>query len=153
MPGVCFRLLSQAALALQTIHAAGLVHGHLQNNLLVLTSDGVLKMCGLGEPSWLTASPHSEDAAADLAALGRIVSDCCSPQAVRKGAKVKPLPQVLQNVLERMQAADGYPSTTALLEDLDRISSDIPPNQEAWDRLLRHVKDHAAPEAVLRQSA
>src|SRR5262249_7031360 len=119
------------------------------------------KICGLGEPPWLVQTPVAhgdaspDDPAADLAALGRIASGWCSPQAVRKGAKVKPLPEALVGVLSRLRAEGGesYPSAAALLEDLDRISADIPGNQEAWDRLVRHVRDHAAPAAVLRLSA
>src|SRR5262249_2718783 len=147
VPGVCFRLLSQAALALATIHEAGLVHGHLHDHLLLLTPDGLLKLCGLGEPPWLAVPPYdpSANAAADLAALGRLVSSWCLPQAVRKGAKVKPLPEALVEVLHRLEGTAGYESAAALLDDLDRISPQIPPNQEAWDRLLRHIRDHAAP--------
>ncbi len=181
VPGVCFRLLNQAALGLAAIHDAGLVHGHLRDHLLLLTREGVLKICGLGEPPWLTNPPFPADAtiAADLAALGQIVSAWCLPQAIRKGAKVRPLPDALVDVLDRLRAEDGEPSSVrgepssvrgepssvscrvtpsyasaaTLLEDLDRISAAIPANPEAWDRLLRHIRDHAAPEAVLRQSA
>ena len=40
-----------------------------------------------------------------------------------------------------------------LMAELDQAGADVPPNAEAWDRLLRHVRDHAAEEARLRQSA
>src|SRR5262249_10285667 len=49
-PGVWYRLLAQAALALYTAHSAGLIHGHLDAASFVLAGDGVLKLCGLGEP-------------------------------------------------------------------------------------------------------
>src|SRR5262249_17909136 len=39
-PGVCFRLLTQAALGLAAIHKAGLVHGHLSDASLFLMGDG-----------------------------------------------------------------------------------------------------------------
>src|SRR5207244_12921026 len=52
-PGVCFRLFTQAALALDTIHKAGLVHGNLGEGAIFLTSDGILKIAGVGEPAWL----------------------------------------------------------------------------------------------------
>ena len=35
----------------------------------------------------------------------------------------------------------------------DHIGNDIPPNAEAWDRLLKYVRDHETPEALLRQTA
>jgi hypothetical protein len=155
--GVCFRLLSQAALGLQTIHQAGLVHGHLSEGLIWLTADGTLKICGLGEPAWLALPPREVDggaASADLLALGKIVGGWCSSSGVRRGAKTKPLPVSLQEVVERLSAeGEGYGSAAELLEDLDRISGDIPANAEAWDRLLRHVREYASPAAVLRQSA
>ncbi len=70
-PGVWFRLLSQAALALRTAHEAGLVHGALEASSLVCTPDGVVKLCGVGQPRWLAASPPEGvegDAAGDLRA-------------------------------------------------------------------------------------
>src|SRR5262249_59136605 len=53
VPGVWFRLLCQAALGLRTAHQAGLIHGHLDAEGIVLTGDGTLKLCGFGEPEWL----------------------------------------------------------------------------------------------------
>jgi hypothetical protein len=157
VPGVCFRLLSQAALGLATIHNAGQAHGHMQEHTLILTGDGLLKVCGLGEPPWLTTPPFVAGAkpTADLAALGQIVSGWCSPQAVRKGAKVKPLPDPLVDILFRLRSdsGQGFASAQALLDELDHISGAIPANQEAWDRLIRHVRENAAPAAALRQSA
>jgi hypothetical protein len=41
----------------------------------------------------------------------------------------------------------------SLLEELDNAGSSLPANAEAWDRLLRYVRDHAAQDAGLRQSA
>src|SRR5262249_49916113 len=37
VPGVWYRLVGQAALGLQTIHQAGLVHGHLNPETIILT--------------------------------------------------------------------------------------------------------------------
>jgi hypothetical protein len=66
------------------------------------------------------------------------------------------LPEALQAVLHRLcsdEAADAYPSAAALLEDLDRAGAEVSPNAEAWDRLLRHVRENAVAEAALRESA
>ena len=155
VPGVCFRLLSQAALGLSTAHEAGLVHGHLCDHLLLLTDEGILKICGLGEPSWLADPPYEEPAgvAGDLAALGAIAAGW-STVGVRKGAKTKPLPPSLRAVIDRLQSTtEPYPSAAVLLEELDKISGDIPANAEAWDRLLKFIHEHAMPELALRQSA
>jgi hypothetical protein len=155
-PGVCYRLLTQAALGLAAAHRAGLVHGHLSDAVLLLTADGMLKVCGLGEPPWLRGPTEVEaDHRADLKALGRVVSSWCTPSGVRRGAKAKPLPEPLVAVLYRL-AADGesaYRDMGEVLEDLERAGHEIPTNAEAWDRLLKYVREHGTPEAMLRQSA
>jgi serine/threonine-protein kinase len=148
-PGVWFRLLSQAALALHTAHAAGLVHGHLHAASLVLTPEGVLKVCGLGEPRWLAVPPPQEggepSAAADLAALGHIATGWASAK--------KPLPGPLQAILRRLQdAAAPYASAQELLDDLDRAGAAVPANAAAWERFVRLVRDESA-ATPLRQSA
>jgi serine/threonine protein kinase len=156
-PGVCYRLLTQAAQGLATAHKAGVVHGHLSDALLLLTGDGVLKICGLGEPPWLIGQTYDEDPTPrdDLRALGKIASGWCTPTGVRKGPKTKPLPDALVSVLYRL-AADGdpgYRDVQELLADLQQAADAIPPNAEAWDRLLKYVRDNGAAEATLRQSA
>jgi hypothetical protein len=157
-PGVWFRLLSQAALALHTAHAAGLPHGRLGPASFVCTAAGVLKLCGLGEPDWL-ARPASSVADAppsdDLAALGRVASGWAALASPRKGGKSGPLPNPLQAVLRRLlaeSADERYTGAAALLEDLDRVSAAVPANAAAWERFVRAVREHAAP-AALRQSA
>ncbi len=156
-PGVCYRLLTQAAQGLATAHQAGLIHGHLSDSLLLLTGAGVLKICGLGEPPWLSGVQHDDEPTArdDLRTLGKIASGWCTPSGVRKGPKTKPLPDALVSVLYRL-AADGdagFKDVRELLHDLHQAASDIPPNAEAWDRLLKYVREHGAAEAILRQSA
>ncbi len=155
VPGVCFRLFTQAALALDTLHKAGLAHGSFGEGSIFLTSDGIVKISGANEPNWLRTTPSPEgtaDARADLRALGQIVSNWCTPTGVRKGPKTKPLPETLVAILYRL-AADGYASAGDLLDDLDRTSTDIPPNAEAWDRLLRHIREHATADGTIRRSA
>jgi hypothetical protein len=162
--GVWFRLLCQAALGLHTAHQAGLVHGHLHPSLLVLTGEGILKIGGLGEPLWLAlpetlpvnAAMREAEPADDLAALGQIAGAWATAPAKRKGVRAKPLAEPLQAVLQRLAGAtpeERYPSAAALLEDLDRVGADVPPNPEAWDRLLHYVRDHVQEGPGLRQSA
>jgi hypothetical protein len=154
VPGVCYRLLCQAALGLRTIHEAGLVHGHLAAESFVLTGDGVLKLCGLGEPAWLIESPskNGEDPADELAALGHIAAGWITlGQAT--GKKAKGMPKPLQTILDRLTTAKGYASAAALLQDLDRAGGDVPANAEAWDRLVRHVREAMSADTALRRSA
>lgn len=149
-PGVCYRLLTQAALGLSALHTHGLVHGRLTERCILLTPQGQLRVAGANEPAWL----HGDAPAAgdDLVRLGHIVAGWCTPSGVRKGPKTKPLPDSMMAILDRMRSPDGYADAKELLADLDRAGDDVPANPEAWDRLLRYVRDHAVP-AALKQSA
>src|SRR5262249_9192153 len=158
VPGVWLRLGSQAAQALPAAHAAGPTHGHLHAGLLVLTEVGVLKLCGLGEPRWLAPAPRiSEDGpAADLAALGRLAGEWATAIGPAKPGKAKGLPAALRAVLDRLNSADPdtyYPTAAELLADLERAGPAVPAHPEAWERLVRHVGEHAMTAAELRQSA
>jgi hypothetical protein len=157
-PAAWFRLLSQAALGLHTAHQAGLVHGRLGSSSLVLTKGGVLKVVGLGEPSWLTGGESAEPSA-DLRALGRLAADWLAQAPKRKGAKTKPLPDGLQAVLNKLWAGDGeerppaelYASASALLEDLDRAGAELPAGGDAWEKLVQHVGENATAEPEPRR--
>jgi hypothetical protein len=165
-PGVWYRLLAQAALGLHTAHQAGLVHGHLRPESVLLTGEGVVKLCGFGEPVWLWDPVAAEgdgsmppvlgdDPAADLAALGA-ASLGWAAAVRRKGTKFKTLPEVLQTILHRLSPEAGEQrlmTAAALLETLDQAGSEVSPNAEAWDRLLHHVREHVPPETPLRKSA
>src|SRR5262249_6869837 len=70
-PGVCFRLLTQAALGLSAVHKAGFVHGKLDDTCFFLTGDGTLKITGLGEPPWLSGKDEATEVRDDLKMLGQ----------------------------------------------------------------------------------
>jgi hypothetical protein len=116
----------------------------------VLTPDGVLKLCGLGEPRWLAVPPPQEggepSTAADLAALGHIAAGWV---ATAKKSLSEPLRAVLRRLHDRSQ---GYTSAQELLEDLDRAGASVPPNAAAWDRFVHVVRTESA-DSPLRQSA
>jgi hypothetical protein len=156
--GVWYRLMTQAVLALHTAHQAGLVHGRLEASILVLTTEGVLKLCGVGEPAWLTDATDDEaTAVGDLTALGRIASVWATSTESSSGkkSKVKPLPEVLQRILHRLLSDDAdmkYADTSELLRELDQVGEDVPANAAAWERLVRHVREQVN-EAGLRLSA
>ena len=159
VPGVWFRLLNQAAVGLQAAHEGNLVHGHLHAGLVLLTPEGTVKLCGFGEPTWMVegneeSSASAGDTLADLAALGRIAAGW-SVAGRSRGSRARPLPETLQAILYRLQSSgtDRLTDAAALLEALDRASSDVPANPEAWDRLLRHVRDQVAVDSQLRLSA
>src|SRR5262249_28694909 len=150
-----YRLLSQAALGLKTAHEAGLVHGRLDAGSFMLTPEGTLKLCGFGEPPWLSNSSKavSDPPEADLIALGGLAASWTAAAPKRKSGKKR---EPLQEILRRLgpDAGDDRLSTAAaLLDALDRIGSELPANAEAWDRLLQHVRENASPDVALRQSA
>jgi len=158
-PGVWCRLLSQAALALHTAHSAGLMHGHLHASSFVFTREGVLKLCGLGEPRWLAVPPPQENGepsiVGDLAALGHIAASWAAVTPAAKNSKSKALPSVLQAILTRFHQDDEakrYTSASSLLEDLDRAGADVSANAAAWERFVRQVREESAASA-LRESA
>jgi chromosome segregation ATPase len=159
IPGVWCRLVRDAVSGLQAAHQAGLVHGHLRPELLVLTGDGILKLCGLGEPPWLVPPPRAhgrEDFAGDLADLGCIIDGWAKLGAGRKGPKAKPLPESLQTMVARLTSDDPaqrYPSAGALLEYLQEVTAGLSQSNDAWEQFLQHVREQNGEVSSLRQSA
>jgi len=157
-PGVWFRLLGQAALALRTAHDSGLVHGRLRAESFVFTTEGVLKLCGLGEPAWLSAATPEETEptpAADLGALGWIAAGWTTLTATGKAGKTKGFPDVLLTILQRLTTANDverFPNAAVLLDELDRVSGEIPANAAAWQRFIGFAREQAG-DAALRASA
>jgi hypothetical protein len=159
VPGVWYRLLSQAALALSTAHAAGIIHGHVEAASFILCGDGVLKLCGLGEPRWLALNATTDDnevsATADLVSLGRVAREWAALAAPRKAGKAKPLPDVLEGILKRLIAdnpEERFASAAALVEALEQVRAEIPTNAAAWERFGKLVREHSA-DTALRESA
>lgn len=156
VPGICYRLLCQAALGLQAAHAAGLHHGHLDASALVLTGDGTLKISGIGEPAWLHEQPAEASAGDDLKALGRLAQEWLAPVPRPKLARSKQSAKALFELVETLasdQAPTAFPSAPALLEELERIGKDVPPNAEAWERLLRVIRESDPQTVPVRRSA
>jgi hypothetical protein len=161
--GVWYRLLCQAALGLHTAHQAGLMHGHLNPGQMLLTADGTLKWCGFGEPGWLADratedAPTTEEVGShtDLAALGRMASAWAALRSGgRQKGKARELAEALQAIRQRLTATapgEGYTTAAELLADLEGVGADVPPNPEAWDRLVRYVQENGS-DRSWRQSA
>jgi hypothetical protein len=160
-PGVWFRLVNQAFLGLHVAHQAGLVHGHLNASLVVLSPECVLKLCGFGEPPWLAgpsgAQAQEGDTSVDLITLGRIIGTwIASPSGgTGKKAKSRGLPSGLQAILDRLTAEDPaqrYATAGAVLEDLERAGGEVQANAAAWERFVRAAREQAT-ESALRLSA
>ncbi len=159
-PAVWCRLLAQAAFGMHAAHQAGLIHGRLTADSLVLTREGVLKITGLGEPPWLHSPQQRGEATAedDLRALGQIVFGWSQLAPKRKGKKG--LPEGLLGLLRGLgvetdgaAAATLYPSMAALLDEIDRVADQVPPDGPSWQKLLQHVAENSGDAPLLRQSA
>jgi hypothetical protein len=169
-PGCWVRLVTMAAAGIDAAHRHGLVHGRLTSDSFVLTTAGMLKVTGFGEPPWLNpgpVSPVEPSVAADLRALGQVAFGWSQLAAkVKKPAKAKPFPESLLAVVRRLEAdpeppmADTvaaqrpYESAAELLAELNRVARETPFSDDAWDKLLKHVAD-TAPDAPagLKRSA
>jgi hypothetical protein len=168
-PGCWVRLMTMAAEGIAAAHRVGLVHGRITSDSFLLPASGLLKVTGFGEPLWLSGGPlPSVDPtpAGDLRALGQVAfgwSQLASKKRTRPG---KAFPTELIAIVRRLEAdpeppmADTVPadrpydSAQELVEDLRRVARETPFSDDAWEKLLRHVTEHA-PDApiVLRQSA
>jgi chromosome segregation ATPase len=159
-PSVWFKLVTQAAIGLGAAHQAGVIHGHLEAGSFLLTNEGVVKLCGTGEPAWLSGSPAVTDQdggmGADLFELGRVVNAWASSVLRRKDSKGKTLPAALQAVLDRLvsdEPAQRYLQAADLLADLTRAAAGLTPDAEEWERFLEQVREHTAGPSDWRQSA
>jgi len=126
-----------------------LTHGCLHPGQVIATSEGVLKLRGLGEPAWLNPSeePAGGDVSDDLRGLGRCALSWSTPSVEKKGTKPKPLPESLQGVLRRLCGEDGappYESVAELLAELEGASATVPANAAAWERFVRHIREQSA---------
>jgi len=167
-PGCWVRLATMTAEGIDAAHRAGLAHGRLTSDSVVLTAAGVAKVTGFGEPPWLTTGPVPLDPTpdADLRAFGQVLFGWAQLAAKKKGTRPKPFPAELLAVVRRLEAdpeppmADTvaaerpYGSAAELVADLKRVARDTAFSDDAWDKLLKHVTENApdAP-AALRQSA
>jgi chromosome segregation ATPase len=152
-PGVLYRLVVQAAAALQAAHQANLVHGRLTPASWVLTAEGVLKLTGLGEPAWLTSTREMREdptPADDLLALGEIAAGWAS--TIGK-ARSKSLPPSLQAILDRLANPEqSFASAAELLSALESLGEEIPANATAWERFVKQVREQSV-DLSLRRTA
>ena len=161
-PGVWHRLMIQIVQGLYAAHEIGLTHGRITEESFILNRSGVVKLIGIGEPPWIHAPGATEGSIeGDLRALGQVAAGWARAAGRRKGAKVKPFPQELQDILRGLGSpleendvpSAMYLSAAVLLEDLDRAALTVPADTQAWDKLLAHVGENAADSGQIRRSA
>jgi hypothetical protein len=159
-----------AAAGIDAAHRHGLVHGRLTSDSFLLSANGVLKVTGFGEPPWLSVRPVTSaelTPATDLRAFGQVAFTWSQLDGRRKGtSRTRAFPEFLLRIIRRLEAdseppmadrsAAGtpYESAAELLADLDRASRETPFNDDAWDKLLKHVAENAPDVSIgLRRSA
>ncbi len=156
-PGCWVRLATMAAGAIEAAHRVGLVHGRLTSDSFLLTPEGVLKVLGFGEPLWLGVGPVPAEVsfATDLRAFGQVLFGWSQLLGKKRSTRSKAFPETLWNVIRRLEAdaeppmadtvaaAQPYASAADLLADLQRIARETPFSDDAWERLLKYVADHA----------
>lgn len=141
VPGVWYRLLLQAALGLRDLHLAGLCHGRVEASHVVATPTGLIKLMNPAVPQWLSGLDLEESPQADLKSLARLARHWLSDEN-RPGPKPKPLPEILSNILDRLEGIATPPITTAveLADELDRAGSQVPGNSAALQRFLAEIR-------------
>jgi len=143
-PVVWCELLRQATLTLQAAHAQGLAHGHLRPQRLLLTQDGVLKLCGIGEPNWLIQEKGdytSDGVAGDWQALGHVARRWLGPADQRSAEEqfIRRADALVARLLDaehhrRIQSAE------AVLVELDELQGMLAADSCSWEQLLSHVR-------------
>lgn len=153
VPGAWFRLACQSLLGLAAAHEAGLVHGAITARSIVLTSDGLVKLTGAGEPSWLTGAKPQAAVGDDIMALGRLATEWAALSPKKKLAKPpRPLPAAVRDVIDRWTAGK-FTRAQDILDALDRAGGQVPAGAETWDRLLKYAGANATDGVAWRKSA
>jgi hypothetical protein len=132
------------------------MHGRLTPGSVILTSVGVVKILGFGDPHWLNGSERDATVSGDLTALGELAADWAARAARRRGAKSnRLLPAPLQAVLTGLQptTVNAFTSAAEVLAALDRASASLPDAADAWDLLLENAAENGKEPAAFRKSA
>jgi len=149
-PSVALKLIVQLASGLSALHDAGLVHGQLHLGRLLLTPGGDLKLCGAGEPRWLSglASTTEPTMADDLAAVVEFITPWC------RGKARQPVSSAMTDMLKKLETKQ---ITTAqqLHTAAYAVLRSLPQQEAAWNELLHFVQDRlgAAETPALKKSA
>ncbi|HQR41097.1 MAG TPA: hypothetical protein PLX97_00405, partial [Gemmatales bacterium] len=148
-PSVGLRLILQLASGLQALHDIGLVHGQLHLGRLLLTPGGELKLCGAGEPRWLTglASTTEVTMADDLAAVIQFVLPWCRGRHKLPGS-------ALADFVKKLEAGQIH-TAEQLHTAAYAVLRSMPQDEKAWQELLHFVGDrlHAGEPAPMKKSA
>lgn len=104
-------LVGAAALAAHALHEAGLIHGHLTPDNLLVTTTGYVKVIDFGAARW------DGDRAADVYALGALLRELCA------GPPSSALRAVIARAL-RGHPGEQFATTADLAQALDDIAAD-----------------------------
>lgn len=144
---VALRLIEQAAAGLAAIHEAGLVHGQLQLGRFLLTAQGELKICGAGEPKWLSGlmSVGERSSQDDIVKLSSLVVLWC-----RSNSRHHSKPGVA-NFVKRLEE-QYFDGAASLKQAVEELIASIERDDGAWQRFLQFIQDRLTiPEAMTPQ--
>jgi hypothetical protein len=139
-PAVALKLIMQAASGLAAMHQEDLIHGQLHLGRLLLTPQGELKVCGAGEPRWLSGLASAQEVTAedDLAEFAKLILPWCR-------CKPRP-PAALVEFIKKLEAGK-YESADQLYTAAYTVLRSLPQDESAWQRLVDYMQDRlSAPE-------
>jgi serine/threonine protein kinase len=143
---VALRLIQQVATGLAAIHEVGLVHGQLQLGRLLLTAQGELKICGAGEPKWLSGLTSAGERSFhdDIVKLSSLIVPWCR-------SKIRHLKPVSAKFVKQLEE-HHFDSVADLKQAADELVTSIERDEGAWERFLQFLQDRlAVPEATAPQ--
>lgn len=135
-PSLALKLIVQIASGLAALHDVSLVHGQLHVGRLLLTPAGDLKLCGAGEPRWLTglSSTTEPTMADDLDAVIEFILPWC------RGRSKQPGSSAMADFIKKLEskqiktAEQLHTSAYAVLRSMHA-------NETEWKQLLHFVQD------------
>lgn len=152
-PDIWIDLMIQSVDAIKAAHTAGLHHRRLTPNRFLLTEDGDLRICGFGEPPWLSPETdvrhHEPD---DWKALGKAAARWLTLGRSEEGSTS--VLAAMQSVVRSLVAPESTVSAERILEMLQSLRQQVPENAEARTRLRDRVRlglgeeEASAPRAV-----
>lgn len=144
---VALKLVVQLASGLTALHNTSLVHGQLHPGRLLLTPAGELKICGAGEPRWLSglSSTTEPTMADDVNAAIEIILPWC------RGRKPS---GAMQDFIKKLEAKQ-IKTAEQLQSSAYATLRSLPQDDTAWKELLHFVQDRLGTSEVqpLKKSA
>jgi serine/threonine protein kinase len=161
-PAAWIKIMLEVTGAVQAGHSAGIAHGHLSLDSILLVASGVIKVTGTGEPLWLVSGQDQEATPQDdLAALAEIGTIAFALISKKKGKAARGTDSITA-VLQRLGSKEWqtsasengarYRNAEEVIHDLQTLAGQFPCTEETWNEFLRIVLEYEG-ERKPRRSA